>query len=308
MTESSTLFLPLSYVPVKLHLASAPSPGILVSTWTRTGISPAQTKGNDNNIQIFGGTDPGNQWSIQCVSGNLNYTSETECTYNANTMFFATGTTGPSGVWCGDFSSYNSISGDWTFTQCTDWIWFAWQVIVSATDVTIRQWAKFNTTGAVFIAGSSTVTFTTLRATMKATLINDYSYTNPQATTISNSWVPSTTITAFEIGADGDWTGSDFLGISMYHVRLESTSSNPTLSYLETLSKLYSADTTAWADYQLNWLGSVKLTDRSGNGRDLTADAGAFYAGQTAPNLAPPAPPASAAKTENNFVFFGSNF
>jgi hypothetical protein len=274
MTENSTQFTQVG--DTNLYCSTAPSTGGIWSIWDKAAKDLSNPDAhNDANFTI-----KASNWTVFCISGNISYTDPINVNYNANTMIGVTGPSGPTDVYVGDFSTYFSNAGSWNYTECLDWVWIAWQVIPSGTGITINQWLKFSPTGAVFPAGTTTITFTTMRATYRQALIDNYSYTAGAATTLANSWTPATTLSSFLIG---DGNGNYAHGANMYHARVDSTITAPSLSYLNSISTLYTADSTAWADYSLVFTSDVALTDRSGNGRNLTKGTGTFLAGAVAP-------------------------
>ena len=234
-------------------LTSAPSGGSLISMWTRIpdpGAAP-WSRGNMDVHTLFGA-----DWYFRCLVGNSNSAGA----LNANSMLFARS----DNTWIGDYSYYSD--NGWTEDQVKGWIWAAWQVIIGASSIIIRQWLKVGESGSVFAAGESEITFTDARAVLVA---------NGWSQAAADAWIPGQP-NRFHIGGDNGY---------ICHARVQAISTTPTLSALDAISNLNSADSTAWGDYRFGWVdGAADLSDRSGNNRNLSTG-GTLYQGLTGPVL-----------------------
>lgn len=244
----------------------APQGGTLFSAWTRL---PPDWDNWGHNMDVF--ILRGENWSIRFLVGNV---SEDGTGYNANSMVFSTW---EGGLWAGDYSSY--LAGGNTPEQTTGWVWVAWQCVVDADSMVLRQWLKFGSDGEVFAAGENDVSFEELRAFLLNPDNNLWGYENGQGWTeaVAAAWVPSDAV-AFQIGQDNS---------NLYHARIEARSTKPTLDELEALSWQTGADASAWADYALTWDDAgPAIADRTGNGRHLQIQAGGeLHPGQVIPAL-----------------------
>ena len=242
--------------------SNAPEGGTLFSVWTKIPDPGSAYPWGRGNMDVY--VLRGNVWYFRCLVGNTSANSPTDARYNANTMLFAN----PGETWVTDYSYYESGFGQ-VEAPLRDWVWVAWQVIVSPTSFTIRQWLKFGIDGEVFAAGESAVTFADVR-----TILIDKGWTMAAV----NAWTPSDA-TSFEVGKDNGY---------LSYARMFALGTVPALAELDTIARSDSALTSAWADFRLDWVGGVpNLSDRSGHGRDLTIEAGGqLYEGLAGPSLA----------------------
>jgi hypothetical protein len=261
-----------------LSLASAPSGGTLISCW---GIPPAITgdyphsRGNFTLVDLLGAA-----LQVSGLTANLEIATEhvNGGKYNANSMAYAIdgGGTG----YINDYTPF-SVGGAIPERDALGPQFYVIQVVVGGSSVTLRQWTKPGR-GAAIRYNATTKTFTQLRAD----LVANAGWT----TTRANAWSPSD-ISSILIGdiLNGD---NPYYG-DMTRVRVYGMSTEPTLAWIDTLSFKDDADTAAWADWPLEWVsGAAVLTDRSGNGRNLTLHSGgtlyqgsSFNSGATASGI-----------------------
>jgi hypothetical protein len=244
-------------------ISGCPSGGVLVSMWTKvTGLAPVNGYSdwlhtNMNTLWL-----KGDRWKVVGLVGNVHLIDGVP-NYNANFMVFAT--TNDNMYYGGDFCT-NYQSG-LTTSIVSDWVWVAWQAIVNPDkSVTFRQWVKFGIDGDVLPAGAyySNPAYEE-KATRDAIAAILVLPENGYPPSLISTWNPSD-FTSIQIGQHHGY---------LCHVRIEARSAVPTTAYLDGLSRLNSADATAWADYELNWVdGAPNLKDRSGHNRDLTIHAG----------------------------------
>ncbi len=241
-------------------LASAPdaSAGILYSGWFKdihtVGAYPLVIH---NQYVALRGTN----WYIETVPGSET-TSAAVARFGSN--FMISGTAGASSdIWAADYAVWDDTTIN--ETKALGWVWCAWQVFVNGSaDIVMRQWVRYYGTDTLNYT-TSTVSIATLR-----TLLNTNSGTSD-----FNAWTPGAA-TDFSFG-----NGISTVAFDLTRVRIESYASMPSDAKLLAISNNTAADTTAWADYAFEWVsGAAVLTDRSGNGRNLT-NAGTLYAGQT---------------------------
>lgn len=248
----------------------APSGGTLFSIWTKIPDDLSQytkygwLRGNMTEYTLYG-----ENWVVMCLVGNIyryeDY-GEDGYVYNANTML------GFDNIWGGDYSYYQRP--EWQQAPASlvsGWVWAAWQIIVGQDSMTFRQWLKFGVDGDVIEAGEDTVSFDAIRQFAMDPKYNKVPLTQEQAM----AWTP-TDATKYQIGYDHGYA---------CHARLEARNTKPTLAELEAISKLNEADTSAWADYELNWVdGAPNLLDRSNHGFTLVLhDGGTLYEGVAGP-------------------------
>jgi hypothetical protein len=239
--------------------AGVPAGGTLFSVWTKIpdpGSSYPWSRGNMDAYVLSG-----NNWYFRCLVGNSSARSPTNARYNANTMLFAN----PGETWIADYSYYESGEGH-PEAPYRDWVWVAWQVLVGKDAFTIRQWLKLGIDGEVFAAGESSPTFAEARAILVE---------NGWSQSAAAAWTPGEA-TSFQVGKDDGF---------LSHARMMARTTLPALTELDAIARRDAADPSAWADYRLAFAnGKPDLSDRSGNGRDLTlANGGTLYEGPPGP-------------------------
>jgi len=239
----------------------APQGGTLFSVWTKIpdpGTSYPWSRGN-MDVYVLRGSG----WHIRFIVGNSSANSSTDARYNANSMLFAD----PAGTWVADYSYYESGGGH-AEAPYRDWVWAAWQVVVSNGSFTLRQWLKLGPSGAVFAAGTSTVTFDEVR-----TILTSKGWSAADAA----AWSPSDA-TDFQVGYEHGY---------LTRARMEARSTVPTLAELETIARHTTPDAATWADYPFVWSnGAADLHDQSGHGRNLLPrSGGTLYQGVAGPSL-----------------------
>lgn len=239
----------------------APQGGTLFSVWTKIPDPGTSYPWSRGNMDVY--VLRGNGWHIRFIVGNSSANSPTDARYNANSMLFAD----PAGTWVGDYSYYESGGGH-VEAPYRDWVWAAWQVVIANGSFTIRQWLKLGTSGAVFAAGESTVTFDQLRSVLTS---NGWSAASAAA------WSPSDA-TDFQVGYEHGY---------LTRARMQARSTAPTLAELETIARHTTPDASAWADYPFVWSGgAADLHDQSGHGRNLVPKTGGtLYQGVAGPSL-----------------------
>jgi hypothetical protein len=269
----STLFNPAQY-PQNLARSDAPSgTAFFISGWSQVAYpGPAPyTLGNADMFLINS-----SNWYLESIVGNMSNNGLGSITYNANTSLFVVPSGGdPSGdVYINDYTFFlNNETGWLSEAMQTGWVWTAIQVIVGASAFTFRQWIKFGTSGFMLGPIESDVTYASIRATL---------VTSGWTTAEANAWSPAN-VANFQIADYGDPRV-----LSVYHIRVASTSTQPTNEVLDAMACTIAPDATAWGDWIIDFKqsGTVDLTDQSGNGRTLILT-GAPIAGPLAPNGSP---------------------
>jgi hypothetical protein len=211
----------------------------------------------------------GSNWSLRCLVGNTRIDSATSASLNANSMIFGN----PYGIWGGDYSYYQS-GLDYTEEELRGWVWAAWQVIVHADSITIRQWIKVGLEGDVIKGDESTPSFAELRTfILNEQTSGNYAGTWTQAD--ADAWVPSDAL-RFQVGRDE---------ADLCRVRMYGRSTEPSLAELNAISRNSAPDAHAWGDWDFTWIaGAPNLSDRSGNGRYLSVSSGGtLYEGSATP-------------------------
>jgi hypothetical protein len=247
-----------------VSLDSAPTGGLLVALW---GQPPAMTgayphaRGNFSLMDLLG-------TGFRVIGLTANLEIDTEYVnggkYNANTMAYAEDG-GSGNGYINDYTAF-ATNGDVSERSAIGPQFYAVQVVVGGSSVTLRQWTKPGK-GAAIRYNVDTKTFTELRTDLLAQVPG-----NGWTTARANAWSPSD-ISSVILGSilNGD---SPYYG-DMTRARIYAMSSEPTLAWIDALSLRDAADTNAWADYALEWKnGSADLTDRSGNGRNLSLHSG----------------------------------
>jgi len=166
-----------------------------------------------------------------------------------------------------------------------DWVWVAWKLIMSGSAIVLKQWLKFGTAGPVIPAGTTEYTL----ADWRTTVLEGF---NGWSTVEANAWNPGP-ITEIQIGTgEGYFTKSGVLEMG----------SDPTLGELEALAVGTAPNTSAWADWPMDWVaGAPRTIDQSGNGEDLSIPAGGvLFAG---PDLI-----FAGTTTPSTNMFMGANF
>ena len=225
--------------------------GILVSGFSKItrapGGYPYTTVTNTFLCSVLG-----TNWRVDGVTGNLvaGVNSATDAPFNANTQLFGNAT------YVNDYTFY--LQTGMAEDQSLGWVWNCWQIIINGTnDIILRQWLKFGNAGN-FIFNESIVTVASVR-----TAIADA------------AWTPGAA-TGLEMGNGGAIT------FDATRLRVEQFGTLPSDVKLSSIYYNDTADTSAWADYACEWVsGAAVLTDRSGHGRNMVTNGGAFASGAT---------------------------
>lgn len=236
-----------------------PAGGLLFSVWSRIPTLVTSYPTVLGNMEIF--NLYGSNWNLRCVANNIDAQAADNCIYNANSMLIANGSGigQPDGTWLGDFSYLQDLA--LPVARVNGWVFVAWQVIVGASDFTVRQWVRY---AGQPIQGpyASTISFAQLRT---------WAEENGWAPGSAAAWTPSAP-TRFTIGTVNDNCRGFYT-----HARMEARSTLPSNAYIESLSNASGADTSAWGDWQLTWdtdANAAVLADRSGHGRALSIHTG----------------------------------
>jgi hypothetical protein len=152
--------------------------------------------------------------------------------------------------------------------QYIGWVFSAWQFIVDGTNgIVMRQWVKFGV-GSPFVYNEAAVTVASYRTL-----------------TSQPAWTPGA---LSSIGIGGDIQAGDANVFSMSHMKVFSRSTKPTEAEINAIALQTSVDTSAWGDYLMEWVsGAADISDRSGNGRNLSVGLGAVSSGLDNTNLVP---------------------
>lgn len=243
--------------------------GLLFSMWQRI---PEQittfpyVRGNMETFVAISDT-----WYLRCVTGNIVANSAVDCGYNANVMLLANGT--------GVGESNYAYIGDFAYLQDTGlpvatvngFVFTAWQIVIEAANVTMRQWVKY-AGQPVLGPFVSSPTFTQLRQ-----WIVDNNGWNPAN---AANWTP-TNPTNFSVGGslstcNGFYTKAQMVG----------RSDLPSNAEIEAIASRTAPDPAAWADWPITWdtnLGAADLADASGHNRPLILHpGGTLYQGALA--------------------------
>jgi hypothetical protein len=211
-----------------------------------------------------------NAWNVQCIAANGGIPSLGAYAdrYNCNTSL-AIGT-GPS-YWVDDYSLCENVPGnDCTEAQFFGWQYAAVQIILDnvAETITLRMWAMLGRDGTMFEVGESVIGFAEIRskAVSKGGMDpGDAALWNPSSLG-HDIFFPSYNLTADNAGY-------------LTHAKIKTGIAEPTLSTLTTMALDSVPDSTAWADYPMEWEdGYPVLEDVSGNERDLSVF-GTLYEG-----------------------------
>jgi uncharacterized repeat protein (TIGR02543 family) len=248
-------------------LSNLPSGGLVVSAWTRIPALYDWAVGDMSSpITVHGlPADLGNEtyykgnmnifklsalnWSLVLLDGNMKVSSA-GASYNANSMVFDS-----ANKWLGDYSYYQTVEPLIPVAEAVGWVWAAWYILPGTSSIKIVQWLKFGPGNAVF------------RSSMSAS---------------ENASV------SFTPGGYSSLKVGDARGY-LYHVRVDSMSSEPTLAVLESIAQGARAASSAWADYAFEWKdGAAVIEDRSGHGRSLAlgsinGSSAVFYQGPPIP-------------------------
>ncbi len=250
----------------------APKGGTLFSVWTKVpdtlqapAVSGTKLRGNMIVYSL-----KGDSWVLRAQVGNIDgFTSGHPLgeggVYNANIMIDIGGDV------CVFYDPAHR-----PLPVLNDWIWAAWQVIVNDDrSITFRQWLKFGLEGEVFPAANQTGT----GGLPLPKLGEDRVFFGAQ---------PSDAV-SFQVGYNNyhENVVNHIPNSYLCHARMEALGREPTLEYLEKISRLNKPDTSAYADYKLSWEEAAPmLEDRSGNGRHLSVrSGGVLYAGPESPRF-----------------------
>jgi hypothetical protein len=240
--------------------------GILVSLWAKMPTpvtSHPTTLGNTEVLRINF-----SNWYMRCIGFNFNTIDSSTGTFNANSMLFFDGTAVSEGAssYVGD-TTYLAETVPWS--RENGWVFFAWQFVCDASgNLTLNQWVRY---AGQSVQGPYTTSYTL--SAMRADVQANSGWTSAHA----NAFTPSQTISEVQVNG-GD--GSDAYII---HARVEQATTTATNAHILDISNLTEADSTAWADWSLEWSGSANLADRSGNGRNLTGAGGTLSQGGVFP-------------------------
>jgi hypothetical protein len=250
-----------------LHIESAPTGGALITMWGRvpayTGGYPHQ-RGNATLLEAQG--DDVAILGLIC-NGGADAANVGVQRYNNNVMV---GSRTPRDGWAGDYCMIDkydlripeeNMLGGWNF--------YAVQYILQGSAVLIRQWSKAGR-GAEILHVESNPTFAELRA-----FLVSQGWTSGDAA----MFTPDDLVRIILGAYPGD--SANFVYYDMTQIRVYARSTDPTLAEIDAISLAYAPDTTAWADWKLEWTGGAAvLTDRSGNGRTLLLNgSGTLYQG-----------------------------
>lgn len=241
--------------------------GVLVSLWAKMPTpvtSHPTTLGNTEVLRVNFAN-----WYMRCIGFNFNTTSGSTGDFNANSMLFLDGTavSESASSYVGDTTWLLDTGVPWTYEN--GWVFFAFQFVCDGSgNLTLNMWIRY---AGQAVQGPYTTNYTL--ANIRADVQTNSGWTSAHA----NAFTPSQTISEIQING-GD--GSDAY---IVHARVEQATTTATNAHILDISNLMAADTTAWADWSLEWNGSADLTDRSGNSRGLTGMGGSLSAGGTFP-------------------------
>ena len=247
--------------------SSVPGNAVLFGVWAKANIDIGTYPIYHVNFTTF--ATGGGNWSVKWIIDNLNITQDhSQIYYNANASAYANAELGGSD-YIADYDWYESDKA-LTEAECTGWKYCACQLILDAANsrIIMRQWLKFGLAGTPIKTGDDTKTFTQLRAD----LVANAGWTQAAA----NAWTPDS-LAFFQIGqtTSGDGTNDG----NVIDAKIKSLATEPSISDINAMALNFSPDATMWGDYPLNWdAGAAVLTDRSGNGRNLTTS-GTLYQG-----------------------------
>jgi hypothetical protein len=241
--------------------------GLLVSLWAKMPTpvtSHPTTLGNTEILRVNFAN-----WYMRCIGFNFNTTSGSTGDFNANSMFFLDGTAVSENPdsYVGDTTWLLDTGIPWTYEN--GWVFFAFQFVCDGSgNLTLNMWIRY---AGQAVQGPYTTNYTL--ANIRADVQTNSGWTLAHA----NAFTPSQTISEIRINGDD---GSDAY---LIHARVEQATTTATNAHILDISNLTSADATAWADWSLEWGGSLNLADRSGNSRDLSSMGGTMSAGGTFP-------------------------
>lgn len=247
--------------------ASAPTTGVLITMWVQvpTPITAYPTsRGNEEFVRINFGN-----WYIRAICMNGTTNSSSTAVAQNNTMLFCDGTAVSEGAdsWAGDHT-YWTDSG-MPVANINGWVFCAVQASIDgSSNITLRQWIRYGS-GSMSAVHEDIISLSTLRSDLQT----NAAWTSAHA----NAYTPNSTISGIQVNG-GD--GSDLYVTSC---RVYDQTTDPGTTALAAIANNLAADTSAWADWQLDWTGSPDLTDRSGNSRALTSAGGTVSAGNTYP-------------------------
>ena len=257
-----------------LNYAGAPTGGALIEIWSSI-VDPGPAPWYHGNYDQF--AIHGSNWYFNAICQNGG-NDGSQFTSAANSELFITYATRDgyigdatgiglmsglgTGITTGGSGSQDGRTENWVVedpVELTDdgirgFVWSAFQVIIGASDVTLRMWYKVGRAGKLWGPCLSNMTF----AEMRQKAID-----NGMDSARANAWSPSAP-TAIEINPQTP-------GGYVTHARVYALDTEPTIETLEAHAQRNTADTSAWADWPLNHKnGAAYLGDDSGNGRNLT--------------------------------------
>ncbi len=250
----------------------APKGGTLFSVWTKIpdtlqtpAVSGTKLRGNMIVYSL-----KGDNWILRALVGNIDGFTRSHPlgeggVYNANIMIDIGGDV------CVFYDPEHR-----PLSLLNDWIWVAWQVVVNGDrSITFRQWLKYGIDGDVFPAANQTGT-------------GGLPLPKPGEDRVFFGVQPSDAV-SFQVGYNNysDNVVNRVPNSYLCHARMEALGREPSLEYLQEISRLSSPDTSAYADYKLSWEGGKPmLEDRSGKGRHLSVmPGGVLYEGPASPRF-----------------------
>lgn len=234
-----------------------PAIGVLATGW----IKSTHTTGNYPlgivNQDFW--TIRGSNWMLQAVPAATT-SSASVAGYTNNVMFFGSAGTSTD-IWASDYL----LHYDYTTNEATalGWVFCAWHIIVNGSaNIVVTQKYRYYSSN-TFFTDTATITIATLRSQLNSR----------SGTSNFSTWVPSNAAMSFSLG------NGLSVPFDLTRVRIYQAAAMPSDAALLTISNSDTADAAAWADYAFNWVsGAPVLTDRSGNGRNLSTH-GTLYQG-----------------------------
>jgi len=256
---------------------SAPTQNLLIGLWSKPYVPTASPLVSGNHEIMCAG---GSFWEVQNITDNIAGNTHTDGninSFNQNTQFFGSKTSGGTLNWANDYTVYYN-PGLITQALYLDWKYSMWQVILDTTNsrFIFRQWIKWGLTGAVEKTGESIVTWATIRTALQT----NAGWTAGEAA----AWVPDNLNHIYLGDSDAGGTLWDYLR----NCKVFDRSTEPSLAEVEAYASTFTPDLTAWADWELKWSGGFPiLDDRSGNSRTMfdngTIRQGDYFSGGVTP-------------------------
>lgn len=237
----------------------APTQNLLIGLWTKPYIITASPLQSGNHEIMCAG---GSYWQVENITDNISGNVHTDGnidSFNQNTQFYASKTSGGTLNWANDYTEYYN-PGLITETLYRDWKFSMWQIILDTANsrFIFRQWIKWGLTGAVEKTGESIVTWASIRTNLQ----NNSGWTSGEAA----AWVPDNLNHIYL----GDSSAGGTLWDNIVHCKVKDQLTEPTLSEISTLAMNFDSDTSVWAHWKLSWSGGFPdLLDYSGNNRNM---------------------------------------